>query len=84
MQALKQQTIIVGQVQAVTKERYNTYGAKNIGILVKDLETREKTWVNYFFNSNQTPQYADYVRIIYSNNFQTHSITVVSREDTEF
>ena len=70
--------IFTGQVGAVTKVRRGGYlGGQNIGVLITDIDTKEKEWHNSYRNLDL--KYADYVRV---EEYQSHSIiTVITREE---
>jgi hypothetical protein len=69
------------QVQAVTKPRKDSLGRTNIGVLIKNIDTKETEWVNSY--NNIDIKYADFVYYeLYSNNNET--LSVIDREAAYF
>ena len=69
------------QVQAVTKPRKDSFGRTNIGVLIKNIDTKMTEWVNSY--NNLDIKYADFIYYeLYSNN--NEALHVIDREAAYF
>jgi RAB protein geranylgeranyltransferase component A len=69
------------RVEAVTKVRKDSLGHQNIGVLIKNVHTKETEWVNSYNNFDL--KWADYVCYeLFSNN--NERLTVIDKEAAEF
>ena len=56
--------VTIGQIIACTKPRTDSMGRNNIGILIKDVESKGQFWINHYTQYRNPLKFGDYVRFV--------------------